>query len=91
MFPGALETRNLGFQLPFKEWFRGDFADFAQQAWSGSGAAQAGYLRPAAVEALLAEYRSGIANHGRVLCAVAMFAIWWEQTFSGQPSAIGAA
>ena len=90
LFPGALETRKLGFQLPFAEWFRGDFADFAQAAWSGSGAAHAGYLRPDAVEALFAEHRGGRADHGRVLYAIAMFAIWWDQTFSGQPGAPGA-
>lgn len=87
LFPGALEMRKLGFQLPFKEWFHGDFADFAQAAWSGSGAASAGYLQRDAVEALFAEHRAGRANHGRLLYAVAMFAIWWEQTFASQPSA----
>ena len=86
LFPGALQTRKQGFQLPFAEWFRGDFADFAQEAWSGSGAARAGYLRPAAVEALFAEHRAGTANHGRVLYAVAMFALWWDQTFANQSS-----
>ena len=50
-------------------------------------AAQAGYLRPEAVEALFAEHRSGTANHGRVLYAVAMFALWWEQIFANQPAA----
>ena len=85
LFPGALETRKLGFQLPFKEWFRGDFADFAQAAWSGSDASRAGYLQPAAVERLFAQHRAGTANHGRLLYAVAMFAIWWEQSFRSDP------
>ena len=83
LFPGALDTRKLGFQLPFAEWFRGDFADYARGAWHGSGAAGAGYLRPDAVEALFAEHRAGSANHGRVLYAIAMFALWWDQTFAG--------
>ena len=86
LFPGALHNRKLGFQLPFAEWFRGDFADFAQAAWAGSGAASAGYLQPQAVEALFAEHRQGRANHGRVLYAVAMFAIWWDQTFAAAPA-----
>lgn len=88
LFPGALETRKLGFQLPFKDWFRGDFADFAQDAWRGSGAAQAGYLRPEAVDALFAEHRAGRANHGRTLYAVAMFALWWDQSFANQPQPV---
>lgn len=74
LFPGALHPRKLGFQLPFAEWIRGGFAEFAQAAWSASGAAQAGYLQREAVEALIAEHRAGRANHGRVLYAVAMFA-----------------
>lgn len=85
LFPGALSPKKQGFQLPFAEWFRGDFADFAQAAWAGSGAAAAGYLQPAAVEQLFAEHRAGRANHGRVLYAVAMFAIWWDQTFAAKP------
>ena len=39
--PGALDKRKLGFQLPFAEWFRGDFSDFARDAWHASGADQA--------------------------------------------------
>jgi len=85
LFPDALSTKKQGFQLPFQEWFRGDFAEFAQAAWDGSEAAQAGYLQPQAVEQLFAEHRAGVANHGRVLYAVAMFAIWWDQTFKRDP------
>jgi len=77
--PGTFDMRKLGFQLPFAEWFRGDFAHFAREAWHGSGAGKAGYLRADAVDALVCEHRSGAANHGRTLYAVAMFACWWDQ------------
>ena len=30
---GALDKRKIGFQLPFRDWFRGDFSDFAREAW----------------------------------------------------------
>jgi asparagine synthase (glutamine-hydrolysing) len=90
LFSGALSPKKQGFQLPFAEWFRGDFADFAQAAWTGSAAAQAGYLQPQAVEALFAAHRAGVANHGRVLYAVAMFAIWWDQTFAAGPTELQA-
>src|SRR4029078_2028268 len=39
---GAMDKRKLGFQLPFAEWFRGDFSEFAREAWHGSGAAETG-------------------------------------------------
>ncbi|MET0250541.1 MAG: asparagine synthase C-terminal domain-containing protein, partial [Novosphingobium sp.] len=80
LFEGALHNRKLGFQLPFAEWFRGDFASFARAAWHDSGAVSAGYLQPQAIEQLFDEHRAGSADHGRVLYAVAMFACWWQQT-----------
>jgi len=79
---GAIDKRKLGFQLPFAEWFRGDFSDFAQKAWNDSGAVRSGYLRPEAVTALFDEHRAGIANHGRILYAIAMFSCWWQQAIA---------
>jgi asparagine synthase (glutamine-hydrolysing) len=76
---GALSKRKLGFQLPFAEWFRGDFATFAREAWNDSGARTSGYLRPAAVDQLFAEHEAGLAQHGRTLFAIAMFSCWWRQ------------
>ena len=75
----ALDKRKLGFQLPFKEWFRGEFSEFAREAWHDSGAAASGYLRPQAVEQLFNEHRAGRADHGRFLYAIAMFSCWWQQ------------
>ena len=77
--PNALGKRKLGFQLPFAEWFKSDFADFAREAWNESGARQSGYLRPAAVDQLFAEHKAGLAQHGRTLFAIAMFSCWWRQ------------
>lgn len=75
----ALDTRKLGFQLPFRDWFRGEFSDFAREAWHDSGAAGSGYLQPKAVEELFNEHRAGVADHGRTLYAIAMFSCWWQQ------------
>ena len=84
LFPGALDERKLGFQLPFAEWFSGGFASFAQEAWTSSGASKSGYLRQDAVEKLFAEHAAGLANHGRILYAIAMFSCWWDQTFDAR-------
>lgn len=79
-FPhGAIPNRKIGFQLPFAEWFRGDFSAFAREAWSSGGASRSGLLNPQAVERLFSEHGAGKANHGRILYAIAMFSIWWEQ------------
>ena len=72
-----LKGPKLGFQLPFAEWFQGDFSDFAREAWHDSGAVKSGFLDADAVNAIFAEHRSGAANHGRTLFAITMFSCWW--------------
>ena len=70
------------------DWFRGDFNDFAREAWHDSGAAASGYLQPSAgVEQLFDEHRAGLADHGRILYAIAMFSCWWQQTRQDAPPA----
>jgi asparagine synthase (glutamine-hydrolysing) len=64
----------------------GGFNDFAREAWRHSGTAELGFLDPKAVERLFDEHRSGTADHGRILYAIAMFSCWWEQQ-RGSPSA----
>ena len=75
---GAMDKRKLGFQLPFAEWFRGDFSDFAREAWHASGAADTGYLVASQVDAIAREHRAGKANHGRILYAIIMWSCWWQ-------------
>jgi asparagine synthase (glutamine-hydrolysing) len=81
--PGALNNRKLGFQIPFAEWFKSDFATFAREAWNDSGARSSGYLKPATVDRLFAEHEAGLVNHGRALYAIAMFSCWWQQSMAG--------
>ena len=76
---GHLDQRKIGFQLPLADWFMGGFNDFAREAWSSSGAADLGILDSAGIESLFDEHRSGTADHGRMLYAIAMFSCWWEQ------------
>ena len=66
--PGALGKRKLGFQLPFAEWFRGDFSTFARDAWHASGADQSGYLEsPASMPSARAPRRHS-QPRARTLC-----------------------
>jgi asparagine synthase (glutamine-hydrolysing) len=74
----ALSRPKLGFQMPLADWFVGGFNDFARDAWRSSGAAEAGFLEAAMVEQLFDEHHSGVANHGRILYAIAMFSCWWS-------------
>jgi asparagine synthase (glutamine-hydrolysing) len=75
----ARARRKIGFQLPLADWFMGGFNDFAREAWRSSGASQLGLLDAAGVEKLFDEHRSGAADHGRMLYAIAMFSCWWRQ------------
>ena len=76
---GALDQRKIGFQLPFADWFMGGFNEFAREAWRSSGAADLGFLDAAGVEQLFDGHRSGAADHGRILYAIAMFSCWCAQ------------
>ena len=80
---GALSKRKVGFQLPFADWFMGDFKEFAREAWRSSGISDLGFLDRSAVEQLFDEHRKGAANHGRILYAIAMFSCWWDQQRGG--------
>jgi len=66
-----------GFQIPHASWLRRAFGDFARQLWNESGVADAGYLKPAAVERVFDEHRRGVADHGRIIYAIAIFGAWW--------------
>jgi len=76
---GALKRGKQGFQMPLADWFIGGFSDFAREAWLSSGAANAGLIDGKVVEQLFEDHRSGRANHGRILYAIAMFSCWWNE------------
>jgi len=75
---GQLNQPKMGFQLPLADWFMGGFNDFAREAWTSSGAADLGILEKRGVDRLFDEHRSGAADHGRMLYAIAMFSCWWK-------------
>ena len=85
---GSPKGRKLGFQMPLADWFFGGFSDFAFEAFMSSGAANAGFLDAAEVRRIFDEHRRGLANHGRLLYALAMFSCWWkDQRLQPQPAA----
>jgi asparagine synthase (glutamine-hydrolysing) len=77
--PSVIQRRKQGFQMPLADWFKGGLGGFTETMWNDSGAAQAGYLDPDAVTRLLAEHRTGRADHGKMLYAIAMFSCWWAE------------
>ena len=87
---GILNRPKQGFQIPLASWLRGSFGDFAREAWHDGGAMAAGYLDPAAVDRLFAEHRRGDADHGRMLYAIAVFALWWQDSAAHKAAAYAA-
>jgi len=73
----VLDRRKQGFQMPLAQWFAGDFGNFAQGLWRDSGAADAGFLEPRAVDTAFADHREGRNDHSRFLYALSMFSLWW--------------
>jgi asparagine synthase (glutamine-hydrolysing) len=78
MPPGITGRPKQGFAIPLAEWFAGDFGSFALELWHDSGLRGAGFLNPAAVDALFAEHRAGHRDHGRLLYALSVFSLWWR-------------
>lgn len=77
--PSEILTRpKQGFQVPHRDWFKGELNKFGRETWEGSGAASAGYLDPVAVGRLFEEHRREEADHSRLLYAVTVFALWWN-------------
>jgi asparagine synthase (glutamine-hydrolysing) len=83
---GALDQRKVGFQLPLADWCMGGFNDFARETWRSSGAAELGLLDKSGVEQLFDEHRKGVADHGRMLYAIAMFSCWWNDQRPAAPA-----
>jgi asparagine synthase (glutamine-hydrolysing) len=84
--PAILKRPKQGFQMPLASWFRGGFGKFAREVWYDSGAVDSGYLNRRSVDALFAEHESGQADHGRILYAITVFALWWRDT---RPATMG--
>jgi len=65
-----------GFGVPLGRWFRGGLGDVAGDLLLDARARQRGRFRPAAVERLLDEHRSGAADHGHRLWCLLMLELW---------------
>jgi asparagine synthase (glutamine-hydrolysing) len=90
--PSILKRPKQGFQMPLAKWFRGDFGDFARMAWNDSGASRAGYLDRRAVETLFQEHKLGTADHSKMLYAISVFCLWWQdQGFDSAQKRLNAA
>ena len=65
-----------GFGVPLARWFREELREVTGDLLLGERARLRGQLRPAAVEALIAEHASGRADHGHRLWCLLVLELW---------------
>jgi asparagine synthase (glutamine-hydrolysing) len=71
-----LDAPKQGFELPVARWLRTDLAPFTREILLGPESSERGWMRPAAVAALLDQHVSGTADHGRKLWSLLMLELW---------------
>ena len=91
--PHVLHRRKLGFPVPIRHWLRAEIHPWASAVIRDSGAGHLVDL--AAVQALLADHRTGRIDHSRRIWALLVFLIWHgifvERSIDpGVPEALGA-
>jgi asparagine synthase (glutamine-hydrolysing) len=72
-----LYRRKQGFAVPIAHWFRGELGEILEPLLL-SPTADRGYLRPNGVRRLIAEHRSGQADHGQRLWMMVMLELWFR-------------
>ena len=75
--PAQVASRSkTGFGVPLARWFREELREVTGDLLLGERARSRGQLRPAAVEALIAEHASGRADHGHRLWCLLVLELW---------------
>ena len=81
--PGLLDRPKQGFALPLHDWFRGDLLPLARELLLSEDTRIRRYVRPAALEGLVAEHAEGRAQRGVLLWALAMLELWHREVVEG--------
>ena len=78
-----LDKPKQGFAIPLPEWFRGRLGDMAADVFATRAFRERGWVQPAKVDGLLAEHRSGAANHAEPLWQVLVLERWARRYIDG--------
>jgi len=68
----TLYRPKMGFVTPISAWFRGALADEATRIVTKSTLIDTGYFRADVLQRMVAEHRSGLADHGRLIWQLLM-------------------
>ena len=74
-----LHGRKRGFSIPAAAWLRGELRSFARDVLSPDAVRAQGLFRPEAVERLLDEHESGVADHSRQIWCLMTLGLWLER------------
>lgn len=78
--PGEIVHRpKRGFVMPMREWFNRELSDLVRATLTAGGLSRRGLLRPAGIERLVAEHRSGHANREFRLWTLIALELWFER------------
>jgi asparagine synthase (glutamine-hydrolysing) len=77
--PDLLHRPKMGFGVPLKHWFRGDWSTYARDLLLGRRSRERGLLDPAAVEALLGGHAAGRANATNDIYALVVLEEWCRE------------
>lgn len=80
-----LDGPKQGFELPVARWLRADLAPYAREVLLDPACAERGWLQPAAIETLIDEHVSGVADHGRKLWSLLTLELWAGSEVVGGP------
>ncbi|WP_397595948.1 asparagine synthase (glutamine-hydrolyzing) [Silanimonas sp.] len=72
----VLDKPKQGFAIPLPEWFRAKLGAMAGDVFASRAFRERGWVQPAIVDGLLAEHRSGGADHAEPLWQVLVLELW---------------
>jgi asparagine synthase (glutamine-hydrolysing) len=72
----VLDKPKQGFAIPLPEWFRAKLGAMAGDVFASRAFRERGWVQPAIVDGLLAEHRSGRADHAEPLWQVLVLELW---------------
>ena len=79
----VLDKPKQGFAIPLPDWFRGALGNMAADVFSSRAFRERGWVRPAAVDALLTAHRAGQADHAEPLWQVLCLELWAREFLEG--------
>jgi len=80
-----LNRRKMGFPVPLGRWFRGELGQLIDQYILGDRLAERSYFNRDYLNRIVAEHRSGAANHADRLWTLLNFEIWHRHFIDGEP------